>query len=124
LIWEKAGIACHFNTAVHWQGCLYGIDGNTDAPPKDLRCVDLATGRIRWQETGFGLGSLLIAGQRLIVLGDKGELAVAPAAPDRFRALARAHVLGGKCWTTPVLANGRLYCRNAAGRLICLRYTD
>ena len=34
--------------------------------------------------------------------------------------LTCAQVLGGKCWTVPVLANGRIYCRNAQGTLICL----
>ena len=32
----------------------------------------------------------------------------------------RAQVLGGKCWTTPVLANGKIYCRNVKGDLVCL----
>jgi len=29
-------------------------------------------------------------------------------------------VLGGRCWTVPVLANGHIYCRNAKGDLVCL----
>jgi hypothetical protein len=29
-------------------------------------------------------------------------------------------VLGGRCWTPPALANGRLYIRNAKGDLLCL----
>jgi hypothetical protein len=28
--------------------------------------------------------------------------------------------LTGKCWTVPVLANGRIYARNAAGQLVCV----
>jgi outer membrane protein assembly factor BamB len=27
--------------------------------------------------------------------------------------------LGGKCWTTPVLSSGRIYCRNAQGDIAC-----
>ncbi|HKX62811.1 MAG TPA: hypothetical protein VJS65_13220, partial [Verrucomicrobiae bacterium] len=56
----------------------------------------------------------------LIVLNEAGELMVANASPDEFRPLARAQVLGGKCWTTPVLSNGRIYCRNAAGDLVAV----
>jgi hypothetical protein len=29
-------------------------------------------------------------------------------------------VLGGKCWTVPVLANGRILCRNAEGAVVCV----
>ena len=36
------------------------------------------------------------------------------------RELARAKVLDGMCWTMPVLADGRIYCRNSKGHLVCL----
>jgi len=32
-------------------------------------------------------------------------------------------VLSGVCWTTPALADGRLYIRNARGELRCLALT-
>ena len=120
VVWTNKSMANHFNSCVYLDGFLYGVDGNTDAPPKDLRCVELATGQVKWQYPGFGLGSLIVADGKLIVLGEKGQLAVAPASQSGFTPLAQAQVLGGKCWTAPVLANGRLYCRNAAGTLICL----
>lgn len=118
--WTNLSMANHINSCVLLDGHLYGIDGNTDAPPKDLRCVDLATGTVKWTYQGFGLGSLLAAGDKLIVLSDKGELVVAKASAQEFKPLAQAQVLGGKCWTVPVLANGRLYCRNARGTLVCV----
>ena len=37
-----------------------------------------------------------------------------------LEALARAQVLGKKCWTAPVLANGRVFIRNTPGDLVCL----
>ena len=62
---------------------------------------------------------MLAAGQ-LIVLGDSGKLMVAPASPKGFAPTGEAKVLGGRCWTSPVLANGRIYCRGARGDLVCL----
>ena len=41
---------------------------------------------------------------------------------DRPRAdpfFARAHILEGKCWTTPILANGRIYARSTK-EAVCL----
>ena len=61
-----------------------------------------------------------VADGKLIVLSEKGELLVAPATPDGFNPTARAQVLGGKCWTVPVLANGHIYARNAVGDVVCL----
>jgi outer membrane protein assembly factor BamB len=34
------------------------------------------------------------------------------AAPDGYRELARADILKGKCWSTPVLSDGRVYARS------------
>ena len=57
---------------------------------------------------------------KLIVLSERGELMVADSTPAAFKPISRPQVLGGKCWTTPVLANGKIYCRNARGDLVCV----
>ncbi|MCX7827051.1 MAG: PQQ-like beta-propeller repeat protein, partial [Verrucomicrobiae bacterium] len=64
--------------------------------------------------------SLMLADDKLIVLTETGELIICKAQPTRFESLARAKVLDGRCWVVPVLANGRLYCRNNQGTLVCL----
>lgn len=120
LIWKNRNMRNHFNSCVLVDGYLYGIDGNTDQPGTTFRCIDFKTGDVQWTEPGLGLGSVIAAGHRLLILTDKGELIAAKASPSGFELLARAHVLGGKCWIPPALADGRLYCRNAEGDLICL----
>ena len=102
----------HFNSCVLWQGHLYGVD------EKELRCVVFDTGEVKWSEKSVGKGSLMMADGKLIVLSEKGELMVAEASPAAFKPISRAQVLGGKCWSTPVLANGKIYCRNAAGDVV------
>ena len=112
-----------FNTAQTGPdaGNLYGIDGNSNAGRTcKVVCMDWKTGDVNWEHRGLGCGSLLVAGGKLIVLGDKGELVTAEATADAFRRISSARVLEGKCWTVPVLARGRIYCRNAAGDLVCL----
>jgi outer membrane protein assembly factor BamB len=106
----------YFNPSVLIDGFLFGIDGTTHRPTA-LTCLNLETGEVQWSEPGFGSGALMAADGKLIIL-DRGELIVVRALPDRFSPLARAQVLGGKCWTVPVLADGGIYCRNAAGLLI------
>jgi outer membrane protein assembly factor BamB len=68
----------------------------------------------------MGTGSLMIADGKLVILGEKGKLVIAAASPEGFKELASAEILTGKCWTVPVLANGRIYARNAAGQLVCV----
>ena len=62
----------------------------------------------------------MVADGKLVALSEKGELIIAQATPAAFEPIARAKVLSGKCWTTPMLSNGRIYCRNAVGDVVCL----
>ena len=108
-----------FNPSVLIGGFFYGFDGDGGKPDTKLRCVDLATGEVKWSEpTGFG--ALMAADGKLIAINEKGTLMIIEAKPAECKKLATAQVLGGRCWVTPVLSNGRIYCRNAQGDLVCL----
>lgn len=119
LVWEGKVMRNHINSCVLLDGFLYGVDGAAGGPAS-LKCLDFATGNEKWNYKGLGSGALMAADHKLIVISDKGELVVAEAAPQGFNPISRAQVLGGKCWTVPTLANGRIYCRNAKGDLVCL----
>ena len=80
----------------------------------------LPTGRLQWQTKAPAFGSLIRAGDKLLVLSDKGELLVVRPSPEAFQPLARAKILSGTCWIPPALGNGLLYARNAKGELLCV----
>lgn len=113
-LWKTKKLRTQMNAAVLFQGHLYGTDGDTTAKAS-LKCLDFATGDEKWSHPGFGSGAVIVAAGRLIALNGAGELLVAPASPLGFKPTAQAQVLGGKCWTAPVLANGRVFCRNGRG---------
>ena len=108
----------YFNPSVVVGDFLYGIDGTTHRPTA-LACISFLTGERKWSEPNFGSGALMAGDNKLIIL-DKGDLIIADASPEKYVERARAQVIGGKCWTVPVLANGRIYCRNAVGDLVCV----
>jgi len=114
VVWENRNMRNHFHTSVRVGGFLYGNDENT------LKCIDWRTGQERWRERGLGKGGLIGAGDKLIVLSERGELSVVQATPDRYSVLTRARVISGSAWTQPVLANGFIYCRSHEGDLVCL----
>jgi len=120
VLWENRNMRNHFNTCLLIDGHLYGFDGNSHRGTAYLACVELATGEKKWSTSRYGCGALTAANGRLIVLGDRGQLAIGPASPKGFRPSVSTQALGGRCWTPPVLANGRLYCRNSRGDLVCL----
>jgi outer membrane protein assembly factor BamB len=115
VIWQNRSMKNHFNSSVITNGGIFGNDENT------LRCLDLRTGNERWNLRGMGKGGLVAADGKLIYLTERGELVISSAVPDRYHELARARVLNSNmCWTHPVLANGRIYCRSHEGELVCL----
>ena len=115
--WKNKTMRNHFNSCVLWKGYIYGVDDD-----KSVSCLDFKTGDVKWAKKGFGKGSLMLADGKLIILSDKGKLAIAEASPTEYKELASAQILPKKkCWTVPVLANGRIYARNNPdGQLVCL----
>lgn len=114
IAWESKAMRNQMSGAVHWEGHLYGFDD------KVLKCLDLA-GEEKWRERGLGMGALSIAGGRLIVMGEEGDLVIAAAKPDAYQELSRTKVFdGGTCWTVPVISGGIVYVRNQAGELAAL----
>lgn len=112
----------HFNNSILRDGYLYGMDGNSNlGRVVTLTCMNYQTGEIKWKQRGPGCGSLMIANDRLLILSEKGILVVAEATPSEYKELARSPFLEGRCWTVPVLLNGRIYGRNAAGTLKCVQ---
>ena len=118
-LWKSKVLRTQMNAAVLYRGHLYGVDGDT-TDKASLKCLDFATGVEKWNHAGFGSGGVIIADGKLVALSGSGELMVAPASPDGFMPTPRAQVLGGKCWTAPVLADGRIYCRNSRGDVVCV----
>jgi outer membrane protein assembly factor BamB len=118
-LWRSKALRTQMNAAVLHAGHLYGVDGDTTARAA-LKCLEFATGKERWAQPNFGSGGLIVADGKLVALSGAGELMVAPATPAGFTPGSRAQVLGGRCWTAPVLANGLVYCRNSRGDVVAV----
>jgi outer membrane protein assembly factor BamB len=116
----KTDTRVHFNAGVVLDGHLFAFHGQVDKKEGELRCLDWKTGATKWSRAGLGVGSLVASEGKLIALGESGELAVIEASTAGYKEVARTQQIGGKCWASPVLANGLLYVRNMAGQLVCL----
>ena len=113
-LWTQRLFRNHFSSSVAHGDLIFGFDNGT------LQCLDATSGESRWGDRGFGKGSLLRVGDTLVVLSERGELALVDATDESFRPLARARVLEGKSWTAPVLAGSRLVLRGER-ELLALR---
>jgi outer membrane protein assembly factor BamB len=117
-VWENKTIRGQFSTAVLRDGYLYGLDGNTGKGI--LRCIEWETGGEKWA-ADIGFGSLILAGDKLIVLNERGVLTIAEASPKAFDKVSSAQIVDGRdFWTPPAFADGRLYVRNHEGTAVCV----
>jgi hypothetical protein len=105
-------------------GYLYGCAGGPEAKHCSLRCVDVRTGEIAWEQD-FGRMQLTVlgAGNKVIIMEDIGMLRIAEATPDAYVEISSCQLpaeRGHKWWTPPVLYKSKLYCRNYYGDLLCI----
>lgn len=108
----------HYATSVHHEGRLFGFHGRQEFGPV-FRAVDMKSGKVLWSTERFGAGSVTLAGTRLLILRETGELILAASSPAAFQPLARAQILPPTVRAYPAVADGLLYVRNGE-TLICL----
>ncbi len=122
-IWESESFSCQMASLVKWNNYGFGIHGQAGGK-SDLSkffCVDLETGKERWSKKGFGLGTVILVRDVLVVLSDRGELSLVEANPNRFEELFTMQVLSGKNnWIPPTFADGKMHCRSSKGKWVCL----
>jgi outer membrane protein assembly factor BamB len=113
-VYESNAMCCHFASPVRHGEYLYGLDET-----RDLTCLSIRTGEVMWRQSGFQKGSLMRIDDRLLVLGENGRLALVECNPKEYRELARTRPFRDRCWTLPVLADGRLFLRDRR-EVLCL----
>ena len=101
----------HYATSVYHNGHLYGFHGRQEFG-QSFRAVEFRTGKVLWSQDRFLAGTVTLAGDRLVILRERGELVIAAASPDAFRPIARAQILSGTVRAYPALSDGFLYARN------------
>lgn len=121
VVWQdEEAMQNHWSTTIEHGGFLYGFSGRNE-PGSDFRCIRAADGAVVWrtpddaaappQEVFYGRGSAILADGRLIVMGERGMLAMVELSPRAFREISRFQVpeFGHPCWTAPVLSRRRLF---------------
>jgi hypothetical protein len=112
-VWSSdEAMSNHYATSVVLNGVLFGYHGRQEFNPS-FRAVELATGKVRWSEDRFRAGTVTLAGDKLLILRETGELVIAEASPQAFRPIARAQILPPTLRAHPALADGFLYARNS-----------
>ncbi len=135
IVWkDPAGIRdpkamrLHWNTPIALDGFLYGSSGE-NSDDAELRCIDLATGKVKWSEPGLGRASLMYVDGHLVCLTENGHVHLLRATPEKYDAVASfvpknkekdaepaagesaPNLLTYPAWAAPILSHGLLYLR-------------
>jgi outer membrane protein assembly factor BamB len=150
-VWrDKRNLLAHWSTPIHLDGFVYGFSGRHENEG-EFRCIRLSDGKVMWATPGFegnlqdfardretkqivnkktgkvvpfpyfGRGSLIQVGDRFVVLGERGTLAVVDINPKQFHERGRFSMpeIHYPAWAAPVISNGKLYLRSEDW-LVCL----
>jgi hypothetical protein len=109
-LWHSRLMRLHFGNAVRLGGFVVGSSG--DFGPAPLTAIDVENGQILWRNRSLARASLLRAGERLILLDEDGQLALASATRDGLELHAKFQLFAGLAWTVPTLAGSVLYARD------------
>lgn len=123
---RKKSLQCHWNTPIHHEGYVYGCSGRHDSNA-ELRCVELATGKVMWSIPRLTRTSLLYVDGHFLGLSEYGHLFLFKATPKEFEPISimEIHDKNGEnllqypCWAAPILSHGLLYVRGN-NQLVCL----
>lgn len=113
--WENRDLRADLSTPVIVGGQLIGLDQNRNR----LVSVDLETGKTLWAHGGLSTyASLVVVGDRLLVLSNDGLLRVLKPGPDRALEERKWRVAPGDTWAHLTVIGSRIYVKDAQ-RLLC-----
>jgi hypothetical protein len=114
--WTSLHLKPYFNDFVVHEGHAYGFDGRI------LAAIDLEDGERKWKGGRYGSGQLVLLPEQdlLLVLSERGEVALVQAVPTGFEELARVPAIEGKTWNHLALVGDLLLARNGE-EMVALR---
>jgi outer membrane protein assembly factor BamB len=117
-VWAKKDVQSKFQQVIVDNGVLYA------ATDRRLKCLSWPDGAVKWKtpagEPPVGdNGSIVRAGDKLVVLSDQGMLTLVKATPNGAEVRGQFQAAeGDKIWSTPLLYGGRVYVKGPK-ELIC-----
>lgn len=125
-LWTNDAIASHHSDPVIVDGYIYGYSGLSNQNRGEFKCVELLTGETMWSTNQVGWGTLVYVDGHLICQDIEGNLFLVRPDPTAFAQVTHLPAALGAiphpAWTTPTVANGKLYLRYMQ-RLLCFELT-
>ncbi len=115
MYWQSKAIVSHFNSPVFYKSHVFGTGDQGG-----LVCLNSRDNKVMWTQPISKKGGLVAVDGVIIVVSDSsGDVVMINASPDSYQELGRIKPLGGKSWSPPIIAHGKLIVRNEKA-IVCL----
>ena len=109
-VWSSRRFQCFYGSSVRFGDYVYGPSGYSAAPL--MVAINARTGELACRKRGFALANVIGVGNRLVILGDDGMLALATPGPEDLAVHAEARVLSAPARTPPTIVGNIVYARD------------
>jgi outer membrane protein assembly factor BamB len=109
-LWYGRKMRIHHGNVVRIGDYVYGSSG--DMGPAFFMAVNIKTGEVAWRERGFSKATCVLADNKLILLDEDGNLALATVTPEKLTVISKAKLGEKYAWAAPALAGTKLYMRD------------
>jgi hypothetical protein len=102
------------SSPVPYKDSVFLVDGA-------LKCVDMATGNVKWQGGNFALGNCLVAaGDNKVIAFGEGKAVLVDASATTYTELAKLEgIVSGTCYPHVALGGGLLCFKDNKGAITC-----
>jgi len=109
-VWANKRVRIHFGNAVRLGDRIYASNGDFGSAP--FAAIDIHTGEMTWRDRSVTRSTLVGAGNRLIILDEDGNLALATPSETGLTVHTKAQILHERAWTVPTLIGTTLFVRD------------
>jgi hypothetical protein len=115
LVRDDSLLASQYVTPLVIGKYVYGNDGREDAGNGAMCCLDIDSEKMLWRDDDFGVAHLIGVGERILAIGNRGEVSILKANPAKLEKLASFTLPAATYRALPAYANGVLWLRSNEG---------
>ena len=109
-LWASQRVRIHFGNAVRMGKRIYLSNGDMGSAP--FAAVNVDTGEMLWRDRSVTRSTLIGVGNRLVILDEDGNLALATPGESGLELHAKVQLLGERSWTAPTISGTTLFVRD------------
>jgi len=123
-LWQSKEYSAQHSDPYVINGFLYGYSGDSHQNKGAFKCIEIASGKVKWSTNTMGWGTSTWVDGYLLCCDIKGNIFLMNPSPDKFVLVTNMNKALGKIrgpvWTVPVVASNKLYLRFKQ-KLICYK---